>query len=256
VSGLAIDVFITLPSSSEGSLDVRAEQLTEVARWSERVGCRGVVLDGLIDPWLAAQAILESTETLRPLVTIRPADAHPYAAAKMVASLGYLYGRQVGIHFVGDFGSDAHGATAASENGRHRELGEYAVIVKALLTQPGPLTFEGEYYTVRNLKMTPRLAPELSPMLMVSGITDAAQRTAGAIGATVLADARSFAADRVSFDAEGPSGVGIVGSSGSIADLEHLVRAGVSTAVLDGPASREERDDLARIVARLSRSDA
>jgi len=41
--------------------------------------------NGLVDPWLIAQAMITHTERLCPLVAVQPVYMHPYAVAKMVA---------------------------------------------------------------------------------------------------------------------------------------------------------------------------
>jgi alkanesulfonate monooxygenase len=46
------------------------------------------------------------------------------------------------------------------------------------------VTFEGEFYQVKNLQMTPRLAPELFPGILISGSSEAGMAAAKAIEAT------------------------------------------------------------------------
>ena len=59
--------------------------VADVARWSEAAGCEGILVytdNGIVDPWLVSQLILQSTERLAPLVAVQPAYMHPYWVAK------------------------------------------------------------------------------------------------------------------------------------------------------------------------------
>jgi alkanesulfonate monooxygenase len=69
---------------------------------------------------------------------------------------------------------------------RYQRLVEYTLIVKRLLDSPEPVSFEGEFYKVRNLRMTPALDPELAPGILVSGSSPAGLQAAQAIGATAV----------------------------------------------------------------------
>jgi alkanesulfonate monooxygenase len=92
-------IFSTCPQSK----DVAQTEYGAVAQWSEDAGCTGVLVftdNGLLDPWVVSHAILRETSTLCPLVALQPADMHPYAAAKMVTSFAYLYGRRVLLNMV------------------------------------------------------------------------------------------------------------------------------------------------------------
>ncbi|HXE11761.1 MAG TPA: LLM class flavin-dependent oxidoreductase, partial [Bryobacteraceae bacterium] len=93
-----IKVFATSPQSLDSVPETYLRKVIEVAQWSESAGCTGTLVytdNSIVDPWLVAQAILANTQTLVPLVAVQPLYLHPYAAAKMVTSLAYLYGRRV-----------------------------------------------------------------------------------------------------------------------------------------------------------------
>ena len=94
----SVEVFSTCPQSKD--VDRRpstCSSVADVARWSEEAGYRGILVytdNGIVDPWLVSQVILQSTEQLCPLVAIQPIYMHPYTAAKMVASLAFLHERR------------------------------------------------------------------------------------------------------------------------------------------------------------------
>jgi alkanesulfonate monooxygenase len=186
-----IRVFSTCPQSSDYPRDAYLQQVAEVARWSEEAGCEGILVytdNSLVDPWLVSQVILQSTARLAPLVATQPVYMHPYTVAKMVASLGFLHGRRLWLNMVaGGFKNDLAALNDSTPHDkRYQRLVEYTLIIKRLLESPAPVSFEGEFYKVRNLKMTPPLDPALMPGILVSGSSPAGLEAAQAIGATAV----------------------------------------------------------------------
>jgi len=62
-----LKVFATCPPSYTASPQVYLREVLEVARWSEAAGCEGILIytdNGLVDPWLIAQAMITHTERL------------------------------------------------------------------------------------------------------------------------------------------------------------------------------------------------
>ena len=109
-SKASIEVFSTCPYSSAVERERFLPYVVDVARWSEQAGCRGILVytdNSTVDPWLVSQIIIQSTEALCPLVAVQPVYMHPYSVAKMVASLGHLYGRRIYLNMVaGGFKND------------------------------------------------------------------------------------------------------------------------------------------------------
>jgi len=188
---VSIEVFTTCPTSSMGDRAAYIQSVVEVARWSERTGCGGILIytdNSLIDPWLVAQIIIENTALLCPLVAVQPVYTHPYAVAKMVTSFGYLYGRRVHLNMVaGGFRNDLVALNdLVPHDRRYDRLVEYTHIIMELLRGKGPVTFNGEFYTVSNLVLKPRLAEELLPGVFVSGSSEAGLQAARAVGAVAV----------------------------------------------------------------------
>jgi alkanesulfonate monooxygenase len=188
--GPGLELFATCPQSKDLDQNVYAEHVKEVAQWSERAGLRGILVytdNGLVDPWLVAQLIIESTERLRPLVAVQPVYMHPYTVAKKVTSLGNIYGRSVDLNMVaGGFRNDliALGDETPHDE-RYRRIVEYTLIVTALL-QGESVSVDGNYYCVKNLSLTPPLSRELLPGMFISGSSDAGLAAARSIGATAV----------------------------------------------------------------------
>lgn len=187
----AVEVFSTCPNSSGSTPEAYRKEVADVARWSEQYGCRGILVytdNSLVDPWLASQIIIDNTEALCPLVAVQPAYMHPYAVAKMAASFGFLYGRQIYLNMVaGGFKNDLLQLNDTTPHDkRYERLTEYTTIIRRLLASPAPVSFSGEFYKVDKLHMTPALPPHLFPGIFVSGSSEAGLACARAIGATAI----------------------------------------------------------------------
>ena len=185
--GPGLTIYTTCPPSRGATAGYRAS-IRDVARWAEDAGCVGVLVyadNGLVDPWLVAQLILTSPERLVPLVAVQPIYMHPYAVAKMVASLAFLHGRRVDLNLVaGGFRHD-HKALAdhTPHDRRYDRLREYGALVAGLLRGEAPLTVGGEFYTVTGLVLAPPLSETLRPTFFVAGSSAAGRAAACALGA-------------------------------------------------------------------------
>jgi alkanesulfonate monooxygenase len=186
-----VEVFSTCPPSNGPDLDSHRQRVMDVAAWSEGQGCKGILVysdNSQLDAWTVSQAIVQNTRSLCPLVAVQPIYLHPYTVAKIVTSIGRLYGRRVYLNMVaGGFKNDlvALGDTTPHDE-RYERLAEYVHIIRKLLESPAAVTFEGGFYRVDKLKLTPPLAPSLFPGVFVSGSSDAGIAAARAIGATAI----------------------------------------------------------------------
>lgn len=187
----SVNLFSTCPASSLVDRGSYPRNVRDVARWSERAGCTGILVysdNSLVDPWLLAQIIIESTESLCPLVAVQPIYMHPYSVAKMVASFGHLYGRRIYLNMVaGGFKNDLTALNDGTPHDRRYErLVEYTTIIKRLLGTPAGISYQGEFYRVDKLKLTPALPPGLFPGVFVSGSSEGGLAAAKAMGATAV----------------------------------------------------------------------
>ena len=186
-----IKIFSTAPQSINVSQEMYIEKVAEAARWSERAGCTGMLIytdNGIVDAWLVAQIVIQSTISLCPLVAVQPVYMHPYSVAKMVTSFGYLYKRQIYLNMVaGGFKTDLLALCDDTPHDmRYERLREYTVIIKELLNGSSAVTFSGNFYRVENLRLKPALPPDLFPGIFMSGSSDAGMKTAIALGATAV----------------------------------------------------------------------
>jgi len=208
-AGLAgLKVFATCPPSYTADPRTYRTQIGEVARWSEEAGCEGTLVytdNAIVDPWLVAQTIVLATSRLCPLVAVQPVYLHPFAVAKMVASLGFLHGRRVYLNMVaGGYKGELNALNDPTPHDeRYARLIEYTQLILCLL-RGGPVTFEGRYYRVTNAKLGPPFPAELMPGVFVSGSSAAGIAAAKALGGTAVQYPRPPA----EYQASGPVGVG------------------------------------------------
>ncbi len=187
----ALRIFSTCPPSALGHANSYRRQVEEIARWSEDAGCEGSLVytdNGQVDAWLASQLIIGATRRLCPLVAIQPAYMHPYSVAKMITSLAFLHGRRVYLNMVaGGFKNDLEALDDRTPHDeRYDRLVEYTTIIRELLRSADPVTFEGRYYRVYNLKLTPPLPRHLMPGIMISGSSEAGMAAARRLGAIAI----------------------------------------------------------------------
>jgi alkanesulfonate monooxygenase len=186
-----LEIFATCPQAADFDQRTYTQRVVDVARWSERYGCKGILVysdNRQLDPWLVSHIILQHTETLCPLVAVQPVYLHPYSVAKMMATFGRLYGRRIYLNMVaGGFKNDLTALNDPTPHDRRYDrLIEYTLIIRRLAEGGAPLTYEGQFYTVKGLKLTPPLEPDLFPGIFVSGSSEAGLRAAEAMGATAV----------------------------------------------------------------------
>src|SRR5881392_1817758 len=186
-----LKVFATCPPSYTASPLVYRREVLDIARWSDAAGCEGILVytdNGLVDPWLIAQDIITHTHRLCPLVAVQPVYMHPYSVAKMVATLGFLYGRRIYLNMVaGGFKNDLEALDDPTPHDeRYARLVEYTALIMELLGATKPVTLEGRYYRVTNVKLTPPLDPALQPGVFVSGSSEAGLAAARQLGALAV----------------------------------------------------------------------
>jgi alkanesulfonate monooxygenase len=187
-----IRLFSTCPHAAQyqyGGDYIR--KVKEVAQWCDEVGIEGILVytdNSLVDPWQVSQVILSNTSNLAPLVALQPVYMHPYTAAKMATTFSYLYNRRIYLNMVaGGFVNDLIALGDCTEHdARYDRIVEYVSIMKYLYGGPGPLTFTGIYFTVKNLAIKPRIPPELVPEVFVSGTSAAGIAAVQKIGATSI----------------------------------------------------------------------
>lgn len=185
----ATRLFATCPESRTEDRAGYQRRVIEAAQWSEEIGCEGILVyaeNGLVDPWLLAQLIIQRTERLHPLVAVQPLYMHPYAVATMVASLAHLHERRVYLNMVaGGFRNDLRAlGDETPHDRRYDRLLEYSEIIRDLCA--GRTITRSGFYPVQDLRLLPAVDEGLQPEFMISGSSEAGLAAARALGATAV----------------------------------------------------------------------
>ncbi|MFI8420358.1 LLM class flavin-dependent oxidoreductase [Streptomyces sp. NPDC085479] len=157
--------------------------LTEISRTAEAHGVTGLLAfyhHRNPDPWLVAAALLGTTERLLPLVAAQPYALPPFTAAQMIHTLTVLHGRRIDLNLItGATGAELRQVGERLDAAeRYARAAEYVTVVRRLLTEEGPVDFDGAHYRFEGLRMNAPLAPELRPRVFLAGSSPAALATA------------------------------------------------------------------------------
>lgn len=191
-----LPVYTTCPGVGS-SPDRFRQHLVDTAKWSEEVGCRGVLTytdNASLDPWAISQVLIAHTEMLVPLVAVNPVEMHPLFAARMISTFGYMHKRRIDLNLVtGGFNRHLSAiGCGLSHDERYDRLSEFATILVRLLSSEGTISCQGSYFSVKNLKLTPQLPLSLAPQLFVSGSSDACIRLQAKLAAIRLSYPRAI----------------------------------------------------------------
>jgi alkanesulfonate monooxygenase len=187
----ALDVFSTCPPSAGFDQATYLDHVIKISRWSEHFGCKGILVytdNSLVGPWLLSQMIVLNTERLSPLVAIQPIYTLPYTAAKKIATIAHLHGRRLYVNMLaGGFKNDliALGDDTPHDD-RYVRMVEFTTIMRDLCNSPDPVTFEGKYYNVKGLRLTPPVPDHLKPGILSSGSSEAGMDAARAVGSIAI----------------------------------------------------------------------
>jgi len=191
MKSLPFEVFSTCAPSHGTGGSAYTRRIAEIARWSEAWGYTGILVytdNSLLDPWLVAHLIVQNTERLSPLVAVQPVYMHPYAVAKLVTSFADLHGRRLYLNMVaGGFTNDLVALNDGTPHDRRYDrLVEYTRVITDLLATAGPVSFEGEFYLIDKVRLTPPLPRALVPGVFVSGSSEAGLAAARMVGGVAV----------------------------------------------------------------------
>jgi alkanesulfonate monooxygenase len=192
-----LDIYSTFPLSTGATPDLFTRDMRIVADWSEAAGVQGLLVftnNGTIDPWNAAQFLIERTENLVPLVAAQPAYMHPFTAARLVSTLSSMYGRRIDLNLVTGGYKPLHNSLGCrlDHDERYDRLIEYGEIMASLLGSDEPTTHLGAHYEMTDTVLVPPLPHNLLPRTFVAGSSTAAANAAQALGALRLTYPRAL----------------------------------------------------------------
>lgn len=188
---MEIELFTTMPESIKSDRVQFINEIRRIAVQSEKYGYKGTLIysdNRLADPWLIAGLILDETTHLIPMVALQPVYMHPYTVAKRISSIAFIHNRKIALNLVaGGYINDLKALGGPVDHDRRYDrLVEYTEIIQKLLTSSEGVTYEGEFYQIKNLKLKPEMPAELLPDYYLSGSSDAAKEASSRLGVQLI----------------------------------------------------------------------
>ncbi len=138
------------------------------------------------DAWLTTAMMLETTETLKFLVALRPGLLSPTLAAQMAATFQWQSQGRLLLNVVTG-GEDHEQRTYGDyldKNQRYARCGEFLDVIRQLWAGTGPVDYAGEYIRVENAQL--QRIPDPVPPIFFGGSSPAAGTVASQFADTYL----------------------------------------------------------------------
>jgi alkanesulfonate monooxygenase len=140
--------------------------LGQIARSAEQQGFTAALTptsSWCEDGWVMTAALSQVTERFKFLVAFRPGLMSPTLAAQMAATYQRVSGGRLLLNVVtgGDDAEQLRFGDQLGKAARYRRAGEFLHVVRALW-RGGPVTFDGEFISVRDAQIVPdRVWPDI-----------------------------------------------------------------------------------------------
>ncbi|MBT0567532.1 LLM class flavin-dependent oxidoreductase [Williamsia sp. CHRR-6] len=138
------------------------------------------------DAWLSTAMLVETTETLKFLVALRPGLTSPTLAAQMASTMQWQSKGRLLINVVtgGESIEQRAYGDYLAKDARYERCGEFLDIVRRLWTTPEPFSFNGKHLRVDDAFLARR--PETVPPVFFGGSSPAAGAVASRFADTYL----------------------------------------------------------------------
>ncbi|QNG23618.1 LLM class flavin-dependent oxidoreductase [Rhodococcus triatomae] len=176
-------------SSMSGDRPATLRYLSQLSAAAEANGFESVLTPTgawCEDAWLTTAMLIETTETLKFLVALRPGLLSPTLAAQMASTFQWQSGGRLLLNVVTggeDLEQRAYG-DFLSKDQRYARCGEYLDVIRRLWRGDGPVTFHGEYVEVENAQL--QRVPDPVPPIFFGGSSPAAGTVASQFADTYL----------------------------------------------------------------------
>lgn len=176
-------------SSMSGDRPATLKYLNQIGAAAETNGFEAVLTPTgawCEDAWLTTAMMIETTETLKFLVALRPGLLSPTLAAQMAATFQWQSGGRLLLNVVTG-GEDHEQRTFGDfldKNQRYARCGEFLDVIRQLWSGNGPVDFSGEYVNVE--KATLQRIPDPVPPIFFGGSSPAAGTVASRYADTYL----------------------------------------------------------------------
>jgi alkanesulfonate monooxygenase len=132
------------------------------------------------DPFAVANAIVQQSERIAPIVALRPNIMYPTVAAKALATLDQFGGGRVAVHFIAGGSDQEQGREGdfLTKEQRYAREAEYIDILRKVWSSTTAFDHEGEYYQFRDFVSLVRPTHGTIP-ISVGGSSAEAYRVGG-----------------------------------------------------------------------------
>ncbi|GAC67078.1 LLM class flavin-dependent oxidoreductase [Gordonia soli] len=138
------------------------------------------------DAWLSTAALIETTETLKFLVALRPGLTSPTLAAQMASTFQWQSKGRLLLNVVtgGESSEQRAFGDFLTKEGRYERCGEYLDIIRRLWADEGPVDFTGRHLRVEGATLA--RIPDPLPPIFFGGSSPAAGTVAANFADTYL----------------------------------------------------------------------
>ncbi|GAB16973.1 alkanesulfonate monooxygenase [Gordonia effusa NBRC 100432] len=176
-------------SSMSGDRPADLKYLNQLAGAAEVNGFEAVLTPtGLWceDAWLTTAMLVETTETLKFLVALRPGLMSPLLAAQMAATFQWQSKGRLLLNVVtgGESREQRAFGDFLTKDGRYERCGEFLDILRQLWADNGPVTYTGKHLRVEGAQAA--RIPDPTPPIFFGGSSPAAGTVAAEFADTYL----------------------------------------------------------------------
>jgi alkanesulfonate monooxygenase len=156
--------------------------IAAIAQAAEAGGFSTLLLpvgSGCLDGWGIASALIPLTSQLRFMLAVRPGFIQPAVAARQATTFDYLSGGRLSINVVtgGSPEELARDGDFLDHAARYRRTREFVRVMKLLFEQER-VTFEGEFFRLRDSRLHPRAVQRPRPPFYIAGASEEGVRMA------------------------------------------------------------------------------
>ncbi|MGC6587633.1 LLM class flavin-dependent oxidoreductase [Paenibacillus sp. Dod16] len=167
------------------------DQVVKVSKLSEKYNFDGILAffnHHTFDPYILATYIIQHTNRITPLIAVQPYYTSPLSTAKMVQTIANLYNRKVDFNLISGSRESEINEICKELNyeDRFEKLNEFSQVVNGILRSENGFSFQGKYYSMQNLKVTPRISEELMPNFFVPSFTSFGQKISANLNGSLL----------------------------------------------------------------------
>lgn len=155
------------------------EYISKVARAAENAGFDSILIPAgptCTDAFITSTHIVTETQTLRPLIAVRPGFVSPTMVAKMAATLDHISNGRVSLNIVtgGSPMELAMDGDFLDHDGRYRRTDEFTEILKMTWTHDSAYSYDGEFFRIENSITRPKPVQRPYPRLYLGGTSEPA----------------------------------------------------------------------------------